>query len=145
MEPIFVILAPRRLNRMCVINTISSLLQLVWRSRSLEAGFDAVKILIVIRQLIMRDTRFLRAFLNGLLMEIQADLLGTSVSRSAILETTGLGAGLLAGLATGFWPSTDAVRERWREDRSFSPQSEAASRDGNRAAWLNMVKRIRSS
>jgi glycerol kinase len=82
---------------------------------------------------------------NDLLMEIQADLLGTPVSRSAVLETTGLGAGLLAGLATGFWQTTDEVRERWREDRSFSPRGEATTRDGNRAAWLNMVKRTRSS
>jgi glycerol kinase len=82
---------------------------------------------------------------NDLLMEIQADLLGTPVSRSAVLETTGLGAGLLAGLATGFWSTPEEVRERWREDRSFSPRSDSATRAGNRATWRDMVKRTRSS
>ncbi len=44
---------------------------------------------------------------NNLLMQIQSDLLGANLIRPKILETTALGAGLLAGLAVGIWKNTD--------------------------------------
>ncbi len=40
---------------------------------------------------------------NDFLMQFQADILGTTIERSKIMETTALGAAYLAGLATGFW------------------------------------------
>ena len=43
---------------------------------------------------------------NQLLMQFQADTLGATVRRSAVAETTALGAGYLAGLAVGFWGGT---------------------------------------
>ncbi len=38
-----------------------------------------------------------------------------------IAETTALGAGFLAGLATGVWSSTADLAAIWRLDRRFSP------------------------
>ena len=40
---------------------------------------------------------------SKVMMQFQADILGIPIERSAIRETTALGAGYLAGLATGFW------------------------------------------
>ena len=82
---------------------------------------------------------------NGLLMQLQADLLGTHVDRSAILETTGLGSGLLAGLAVGFWSSTDDITKRWAADRSFRAETEASERGIQRSTWREMVSRVRGS
>ncbi len=61
---------------------------------------------------------------NDLLCELQADQLGVAVERPKVLETTGLGAAFLAGLGTGVWSSTDALRGTWALDRRFEPQAE---------------------
>ena len=82
---------------------------------------------------------------NDLLMNIQSDLLGTEVARSAILETTGLGAALLAGLAVGFWSSTDEITKRWAADRSFAASGDRAERENQRKSWREMVNRVRES
>ena len=80
---------------------------------------------------------------NDLLMSIQADLLGTEVSRSATLETTALGAGFLAGLAIGFWESPSEVSDRWRESRSFQPSIEEDERASKRQQWRRAVARVK--
>jgi glycerol kinase len=80
---------------------------------------------------------------NNLLMNLQANLLGTEVARSAILETTGLGAALLAGLAVGFWTSTDDITTRWAADRSFIPNDDGSGREIQRKSWREMVSRVR--
>ncbi|MCK6570624.1 glycerol kinase GlpK [Myxococcota bacterium] len=56
---------------------------------------------------------------NDLLMQFQADLLGVSLVRPAMLETTALGAACLAGLGVGLFPDLAAVTAAWREDRRF--------------------------
>ena len=48
---------------------------------------------------------------NDVLMQFQADLLGVPVVRPEVTETTALGAAYLAGLAVGFWDSTDALAQ----------------------------------
>ncbi len=57
---------------------------------------------------------------NNLLMQFQADLLGVQLVRPALIETTALGAAFFAGLAVGFWPNLESIRESWKEDRRFT-------------------------
>lgn len=64
------------------------------------------------------------ASVDDLLMQFQADLLQTDVVRPAITETTALGAAYFAGLATGFWNSTEEIQKQWQQDRLFSPSVE---------------------
>ena len=59
---------------------------------------------------------------NDLLMQFQADILGVPVVRPVITETTALGAAYAAGLATGFWDSTEQIRQQWKMDREFIPE-----------------------
>ena len=80
---------------------------------------------------------------SDLLLQIQADLLGIPVVRPQVLETTGLGAAYLAGLAAGFWSDTNRIRENWRVDRRFEPQGEARSFDEQRERWREAVRRSR--
>jgi glycerol kinase len=76
---------------------------------------------------------------NDFLMQYQADLLGIRVLRPKVIETTALGAGLLAGLATGFWASqTDLDRAR-RIERSFTPSRPKRWRDAEYARWKRAV------
>jgi glycerol kinase len=72
---------------------------------------------------------------NDLLLQIQADVLGIPVDRPAVLETTALGAALLAGLATGFFADAGAVAAARRVARTFEPRLDAAGRARLRAAW----------
>ena len=73
---------------------------------------------------------------NNLLMQIQADVAGVRVIRSAISETTALGAAYLAGLATGFYKDIDS---HWKADRVFEPQRRPA---GLIDRWREAIGRI---
>lgn len=78
---------------------------------------------------------------NDLLMQLQADQLGTPVERPTVRETTALGAAFLAGLGTGVWSSTDELRETWNLERRFEP----GAQDGTAyTRWLKAVDRARS-
>jgi glycerol kinase len=78
---------------------------------------------------------------NDLLMQFQADILGVPVIRPEVPETTALGASYAAGLATGFWSTTDEVRENWAEDKRWNPALDAAKRDEYYKFWKKAVTR----
>ncbi|MFM8291757.1 MAG: glycerol kinase GlpK [Planctomycetia bacterium] len=78
---------------------------------------------------------------NDLLLQIQADLLGLPVDRPAVLETTALGAALLAGMVVGFYADAAAVAGARRVERSFEPRMDQAIRDRMRARWRDAVER----
>ncbi len=61
------------------------------------------------------------ASVNNLLMQMQANLIGASVVRPQITETTALGAAYLAGLAVGFWKSVQELKQKWMVDKTFVP------------------------
>ncbi len=79
---------------------------------------------------------------NNLLCQLQADQLGVAVRRPRTLETTGLGAAFLAGLATGVWASTDELRSTWQLDRRFEP-TPGVRDDGSHDRWRRAVDRAR--
>lgn len=81
---------------------------------------------------------------NDLLLQIQADVLGRRVERPAVLETTALGAALLAGLSVGFYAALDDVPAATRIERVFEPRQDAAARKRLRAAWEDAVARSRA-
>ena len=62
---------------------------------------------------------------NNLLMQHQADLLGITVVRPKITETTALGAAYLAGLAVGFWNNIDEIKNQWQVERTFEPVADS--------------------
>jgi len=78
---------------------------------------------------------------NGLLMQFQADLLGVSVQRPVVGETTALGAAYLAGLATGVWESQADVCSNWQLDTEFQPSVEQSETDQQYADWQRAVAR----
>ena len=61
---------------------------------------------------------------NDFLMQFQADILGIPVERSAVKETTALGAGYLAGMGVGFWSSPDDIATLWRARQPLPTQDE---------------------
>lgn len=80
---------------------------------------------------------------NNFLMQFQADVLGCEVERPVCIETTSLGAAYLAGLATGYWESTDDIVENWQVDRVFEPNMTSADRTEKLFGWKKAVERVR--
>ncbi len=77
---------------------------------------------------------------DNLLMQIQADLLQVPVIRPQITELTALGAGFLAGLATGFWKEMDDIAKYWQEDERFLPQMLPENAKRKRGKWSQALK-----
>jgi glycerol kinase len=78
---------------------------------------------------------------NELCMQLQADILGVPVSRPVVAETTALGAAYAAGLAVGFWNSTDELRAHWHEARRWLPQWSDQQRTEGYRRWKDAVER----
>jgi glycerol kinase len=78
---------------------------------------------------------------NELLMQIQADILGSVVVAPPITETSALGAAYAAGLAVGFWRDLDELRSMDRADRRWEPQMSATDRAAGLARWHKGVER----
>ncbi len=81
------------------------------------------------------------AVANSLLMQYQADILGTNVVRPKNIETTALGAAFLGGLGVGFWKSPDEIRAAWKADKVFKPTMSAEVRAKHLGKWRDAVKR----
>ncbi len=78
---------------------------------------------------------------NNFLMQFQADMMGKSVVRPKIIETTALGAAYLAGLAVNYWSSQKEILALWQADRTFTPQMEQGLRDRQYDLWKKAVSR----
>ena len=81
------------------------------------------------------------AVANNLLMQFQSDLLGVSVDRPQVIETTALGAAYLAGLSVGVWESKEELIQNWQLNTRFKPQMEQAEKEKLYKGWQKAVKR----
>jgi glycerol kinase len=78
---------------------------------------------------------------NDLLMQFQADILGVTVRRPVVAETTALGAAYLAGLAVGYWHDTADLAQHWALDRRYFPTMLPPQREALYARWRKAVER----
>lgn len=78
---------------------------------------------------------------NSLLMQFQADILGIPIQQATVAETTALGAAYLAGLAVGFWKSTDELGKLWQAARTYEPKMSPDQRESLYAGWKRAVAR----
>lgn len=77
-------------------------------------------------------------------LQFQADLLGLALRRSPQLESTALGAGLLAGLAAGIWPDAAAVASLVEAaGQEFQSQRDAAWRTRALKRWQQAVATVK--
>ena len=80
------------------------------------------------------------ACVNDDLMQFQADLLGSTIRRPTVSETTALGAAYLAGLAVGYWENLQDVTDNWALDKTFQPSGQADC-EHHYAMWQRAVER----
>jgi glycerol kinase len=78
---------------------------------------------------------------SDLLMQFQSDVLDVPVVRPTVAETTCLGAAYAAGLAVGFWPDVEALRDNWRADREWRPAMAKDVRETGLRYWRKAVDR----
>jgi glycerol kinase len=78
---------------------------------------------------------------NELCMQMQADILGVPVSKPVVAETTALGAAYAAGLAVGFWNTTDELVQNWNEDKRWESQWNDEQRAAGYKGWEKAVQR----
>lgn len=78
-----------------------------------------------------------------LLLQLQADQLQVHVARPASIETTALGAALLAGLGEGLWPDLETLGALWECGTDFSPVTGRDEADAAYAVWRRAVERSR--
>ena len=78
---------------------------------------------------------------NGFLMQFEADIMNLPVVRPAVLETTALGAALMAGLAVGVYSSEEELKSLWQKDLIFEPSMSAERREELLHGWHRAVER----
>jgi glycerol kinase len=76
---------------------------------------------------------------NDLLMQFQADVLGSAVTAPSVAEITATGAAYAAGLATGFWAGLDELRANYAITRRWDPKMDSDDRASGIAAWRRGV------
>ena len=74
---------------------------------------------------------------NSLLMQMQSDYLGVELHRPAIVESTLMGAALLAGLGVGVWTSAEQLPTP--ETSIFKPQISNTARTNKLKAWHKAI------
>jgi len=77
---------------------------------------------------------------NNILMQFQADILGTEVERPEIIESTAMGAAYLAGIQIGLWKKENIITNRKIQKR-FTPQMDEKVRSSLYKGWLKAVER----
>ena len=79
---------------------------------------------------------------NNFLMQFQADISGVAIQRPAVLETTALGAALLAGLAVGVYDNLAETAHGWHVESKFVPSMDPAQRQQLLHGWKRAVDAV---
>ena len=77
---------------------------------------------------------------NNFLMQFQSDVIGATVQRAQVMETTALGAAYLAGLYVGVWTSADEIARSWGVDREYTPAMEQEEKEKLTRKWHKAVQ-----
>ncbi|MFG3619039.1 glycerol kinase GlpK [Nocardia sp. NPDC047654] len=77
---------------------------------------------------------------NNLLMQIVADVLDVPVSRPFVAETVSLGAAYAAGLAVGYWPDLEGLRNNRRLAAQWVPRMDPELRAEEYDNWKRAVE-----
>lgn len=81
---------------------------------------------------------------NNWVLQFLADILGATVDRPSMIETTALGAAYLAGLRAGVFESLESLADQWRCDHRFEPAMTKEKRDLLYDGWVEAVNRLQS-
>jgi glycerol kinase len=77
---------------------------------------------------------------DNLLMQFLADVLDVPVMRPMVTETVSLGAAYAAGLAVGFWPDLEGLRNNWHRAAQWEPRMDDEIREREYGNWQQAVQ-----
>ncbi|MFI6078751.1 glycerol kinase GlpK [Actinoplanes sp. NPDC051343] len=78
---------------------------------------------------------------DNLLMQFIADVLDVPVVRPLASETVSLGAAYAAGLAVGYWPDLEGLRQNWHRAAQWLPKMDPVIRSREHGNWQRAVRR----
>ncbi len=81
---------------------------------------------------------------NGWLLQFLADILNTEIERPKVIETTALGAAILAATGAKLFNSLEDASQAWQLDQSFQPKMDAQQRTQLTDAWQNAINRVKT-
>jgi len=81
---------------------------------------------------------------NDWLLQFLADILNIDIQRPKVIETTALGAAILAGVGAKLFNTLGDAKEAWQLDHSFSPSMETDRREKLIGAWQTAVNRVKT-
>lgn len=79
---------------------------------------------------------------NNWLCNDLSDMLDIEIERPRVIETTALGAAILAALGSGHLSCLEDAAQMWSVDQTFTPQMEDAARQNRLDAWVDAIARI---
>ena len=80
------------------------------------------------------------ASVSNIMMQIQADLLDKELLKPTCVETTAMGAAMLAGLACGFFKNLDEIKDKQSVERVFTPKMNQEEQEKLYRGWKKAVK-----
>ena len=81
--------------------------------------------------------------INNWVVQELANILGVTVDRPQVTETTALGAAYLAGLQLGIFKDLDDIASHWACERTFTPAMAEEQRSALYEGWLDAIRRVR--
>ncbi len=81
------------------------------------------------------------ASVSNFMMSFQADMLGVTVDRPEIVETTAMGAAFLAGIGCGIWKNKEELRFARKTAWLYKPSITASERASALSSWHEAVRR----
>lgn len=81
---------------------------------------------------------------NRYVLQFLANILGATVDRPQVTETTALGVAYLAGLRAGVFASLAQIEQTWKAEYRFVPAIDKNRRDNLYEGWTDAVARVRS-
>jgi len=82
------------------------------------------------------------AVANNFLMQFQADILQIKIDRPKNIESTALGAGMLAGLGVGFWKNPAELKAVRETDQIFIPTMSDDKRTELLSNWKLAIRKV---
>jgi glycerol kinase len=79
---------------------------------------------------------------NDWLCQDLADMLAVTVERPVVIETTALGAAMLAGVGCGMFGDLESAQAMWQADRRFEPSLGDAERRARQDAWARAIEQV---
>ncbi len=81
---------------------------------------------------------------NNLLMQMQADFQGVNVERPKVVETTSLGAALMAGLSVGIWSDLVELKKLDKVDKTFKCKTHLPQRKKRLEHWHQAISAMQT-